>query len=171
MAAARVSEAPPPNIHDPVWEREMDMAPFGLKGTRVGAAAGATDIGTSVYEIAPGRRNLPFHAHHGIEELIVVLRGTPTLRTPDGERVMADGEVHACGRGTASAHQLINRTDEPVRVLIVSTRAPADFIEYPDSAKLAAMSGAFGSPDAFQATLSSEATLGYFDGELDPASD
>jgi uncharacterized cupin superfamily protein len=164
---AGVSDAAP-NIHDPQWEREVDAAPFGLKGTRVATAAGATEIGAAVYEIAPGRRNLPFHAHHGIEEVIFVLRGTPTLRTLDGDRVLADGEVHACGRGTRAAHQLINATDEPVRVLIVSSKAPADVIEYPDSNKVAAMSGEFGSPDAWSTTLRADATVAYMDGELDP---
>ena len=85
-----------------------------------------------------------------------MLRGTPTLRTLDGERVLADGEVFACGRGTQSAHQLINNTQEAVRVMIISSKAHADFIEYPDSDKMSAMSGEFGSPDLFSMMLSTE---------------
>jgi uncharacterized cupin superfamily protein len=164
---AHVSDGAGPNIHDPAWEREFDAPPFGLKGARVAAAAGATDLGAAVYEIALGRRNLPFHAHHAIEEVIFVLRGTPTLRTLDGERELADGEVYACGRGTQAAHQLINNTDQPVRVLIVSSKAPADVIEYPDSGKVAGMSGELGGPDAWSITLRADATIGYMDGELE----
>jgi uncharacterized cupin superfamily protein len=162
-----MSDEAAPNIHEPAWEREFDQAPFGLRGLRVAAAAGATEVGAAVYEIEPGRRNLPLHAHHAIEEVIVVLRGTPTLRTLDGERVLADGEVFACGRGTQSAHQLINNTQDPVRVMVISSKAHADFIEYPDSDKMSVMSGEFGSPDLFSLMLSTENPVGYFDGELD----
>ena len=42
-------------------------------------------LGASLYELGPGNF-VVFHFHHGSEELLVVLRGTPTLRTMDGER-------------------------------------------------------------------------------------
>jgi uncharacterized cupin superfamily protein len=161
-----VSE-PRPNFNEPVWEREIDEGPFAFRAARLGAAAGAEQLGATVYEIPPGRRNMPYHAHHGIEELIVVLRGTPTLRSPEGERELAEGELVACPRGAAGAHQLINNTEEPVRVLVASSKAAADFVVYPDSGKLAAMSGEWGSPDQFRKILSLEAELGYFEGELD----
>jgi hypothetical protein len=32
-----------------------------------------------------------FHFHHGSEELLIVLRGRPTLRTPEGERAARRG--------------------------------------------------------------------------------
>ena len=156
-----------PNIFEPEWQREINQGPFALKGSRVAAAAGASKLGATVYEIAPGRRNVPYHAHHGIEELIIVLAGTPTLRTPEGERELTKGEVVACLPGDAGAHQLLNAGDEPVRVLIASSKADADFIVYPDSNKLFAQSGEWGTPDAFQKILSMEPELGYFDGELD----
>ena len=49
-----------------------------------------------------------------------MLRGRPTLRTPEGERELAEGEVVAFPPGRGGAHQLINATDEPVRYLMVS---------------------------------------------------
>jgi uncharacterized cupin superfamily protein len=118
-----------------------------------------------VYELDPGKRNVPYHAHHGIEETIVVLRGTPTLRTTEGERELAEGEVVACPRGRAGAHQLINRSDAPTRFLIFSTKAPADLIEYPDSGKISAQAGAWGTPEAVSYMLAMEPQLDYFAGE------
>ena len=155
-----------PNIHDPLWQREMEVGPFGLKGAQLAAAAGATKIGLSVHEIAPGRRNMPYHAHHGIEELIIVLRGRPILRTPEGERVLEEGEVVACPPGDSGAHQLINEGPDPVRVAIASSTADADFVMYPDSGKLAAMSGEWGTEEAFNLMLSTEQPLDYLDGEI-----
>jgi uncharacterized cupin superfamily protein len=153
----------PPNIYTEDWERTVDQGSFGLRGTRVGSQS----IGVSVYELDPGKRNLPYHAHFGIEEIVVVLRGTPTLRTPGGERELAEGEVVALPRGRTGAHQLINRTEDVVRYLMLSDRAPADLIEYPDSGKISAQGGAWGTPDAAAYMLAAQPQLGYFEGEPD----
>jgi len=156
-----------PNIWSGEWQRTVEHGGFGVRGTRVGALAGMAEAGMTVYELDPGKRNMPYHAHHGIEETIVVLRGTPTLRTPDGERELAEGEVAVCPRGRAGAHQLINRSDAAARFLIVSSKAPADLIEYPDSGKVSAQAGAWGTPDAVAYMLAMEPQLEYFAGEPD----
>jgi uncharacterized cupin superfamily protein len=156
-----------PNVYTEDWQREIDHGGFGVRGTRVGAMAGATRIGITVYELDPGKRNMPYHAHLGVEEAIVVLRGTPTLRSPDGERELAEGEVVACPMGREGAHQLINRSDDVARFLVISSKAPADLIEYPDSGKISAQAGEFGSPDAVSYMLSTDEQLEYFEGEPD----
>jgi uncharacterized cupin superfamily protein len=71
-------------------------------------------LGASVYELGPGNFAV-YHYHHGAEELLVVLRGRPTLRTPDGERVLAEGEAVHFPTGPDGAHAVRNDTDEPVR--------------------------------------------------------
>jgi uncharacterized cupin superfamily protein len=68
------------NILSPEWEAELP----GLRGQRVGAAAGAEKLGATLYEIDPGGRVSPLHVHHANEELLIVLSGTPTLRTGEG---------------------------------------------------------------------------------------
>lgn len=154
-----------PNINAEVWERDVAHGVFALRGTRVGARAGSKRLGLGLFELPPGKRNLPYHAHFGIEELLVVLAGRPTLRTPEGERELAAGEVVAFPAGRAGAHQLINRTPEAVRYLIASSTATADVCEYPDSGKIAAIGGEFGSADGVHHLLSTEQRAGYFDGE------
>ena len=67
-----------------------------------------------------------------------MIRGRPTLRTPEGERELAEGDVACFLRGEAGAHQVINGTEEPVRVLMLSTLLSPDLIEYIDSGKIAA---------------------------------
>jgi uncharacterized cupin superfamily protein len=160
-----MAERPGPNVFGEVWEREIAHGGFAVRGSRVGAAAGAQRLGVAVYELAPGKRNMPYHAHFGIEELLIVLSGRPTLREAGGERELAAGEVVAFPPGRDSAHQLINNTQEPVRYLMVSSHADADFVEYPDSGKLGARAGAFGTPGAVTHILSTAEQLGYFDGE------
>jgi uncharacterized cupin superfamily protein len=43
-------------------------------------------------------------------------------------------------RGKAGAHQISNRTSEPIRVLMLSSMNAPDIVEYPDSGKVGARS-------------------------------
>jgi uncharacterized cupin superfamily protein len=61
-----------------------------------------------------------------------VLRGRPTLRTPDGERVLAEGEAVHFATGPDGAHAVRNDTDEPVRFIVAGTRVSPEVVEYPD---------------------------------------
>jgi uncharacterized cupin superfamily protein len=154
-----------PNVFTDEWQRTMEQGSFAVRGTRVGSLAGATRVGVSVYELDPGKKNLPYHAHFGVEEVIVVLSGAPTLRSPEGERELAEGEVVACPPGRAGAHQLINRGDAVARFLVLSSKALADVIEYPDSGKISAQGGEWGTPEAIAYMLPTEPEVGYFEGE------
>src|SRR5262249_54198326 len=75
-------------------------------------------------------------SNHANEEWLVVLRGRPTLRTPDEERELVEGDVACFVRGGAGAHQVRNTTEESVRILMLSTRLAPEIIEYPDSDKV-----------------------------------
>jgi uncharacterized cupin superfamily protein len=65
-----------------------------------------------------------------------VVRGRPTLRTPEGEHDLSEGDVVAFPRGEAGLHQVRNRTAQPVRVLMLSTLLMPEVVEYADSRKL-----------------------------------
>src|SRR3712207_7395055 len=68
---------------------------FRSRVARVGHHAGASRLGASVYEIGAGGRVSPYHLHHGNEELLVVLAGTPEVRTPAGTRTLEPGAVRS----------------------------------------------------------------------------
>jgi uncharacterized cupin superfamily protein len=93
-----------------------------------------------MYELEPGDRLWPYHTHHANEEWLLVIRGTPTLRSPEGEQDLTEGDVVCFVRGKDGAHQISNRTDSPIRVLMLSTRIAPDVIEYLDSGKIGARS-------------------------------
>ena len=65
---------------------EGDPAGYHTGYRRVGPLLGAETLGLSVYELPPGQSICPYHYELGDEEWLVVLAGTPTLRTPEGER-------------------------------------------------------------------------------------
>jgi uncharacterized cupin superfamily protein len=96
-------------------------------------------IGATLYEIPPEKTGGYYHFHHGAEELLVVLRGRPTLREPAGERVLEAGDVVHFAVGPEGAHQLLNRTDEPVRYLMVSNLPSPEAVEYPDTRQISVM--------------------------------
>ena len=86
-----------------------------------------------MYELAPGASGFNLHAHYGNEELFVVLRGRPTLRTPGAEEQLEPGDVVACVRGRDGAHTIANPGQEPALVLAVSTANSPDVVVYPES--------------------------------------
>ena len=105
----------PPNIENPDFDEPRDHDGFRAKRARLSRQAGAERLGLSLWEVEPGQAAYPYHAHLAEEELVIVLDGTPSLRTPDGWRELAQGEVVSFLRGEQGAHQIVNRTSGVVR--------------------------------------------------------
>ena len=116
------------NVFGDSWDAEVR----DVKMASVTSAGGAELLGATVYELAPGARWAELHVHFANEELIVVLTGAPTVHTLDGSRTLAAGDVVVCPRGRRGAHRLENETEDPVRVLIVSTTQMPEVVEYPE---------------------------------------
>jgi uncharacterized cupin superfamily protein len=117
-----------------VWDEVPD---WGGVGARRLVRAPSSGLGASVWELQPGATQFVYHFHHGSDELLVVLRGRPTVRMHDGDRVLAEGDVVPCPRGPEGGHQIRNDGEETARVLIVSTNVSPDVAEYPDTGKVA----------------------------------
>ena len=127
-----------PNIYDPNFEERDGPPGFKSFRARVGYELGSERIGASMWKLPPGEAAYPFHFHYSDEELVFVLSGRPTLRTPAGTRTLEPGEAVHFPLGEQGAHQLFNPTDEEVRFLAVSTNGAADVVVYPDSNKICA---------------------------------
>jgi uncharacterized cupin superfamily protein len=149
------------NVNGDEWDDTRDREGWRIKEAFVGHRIGGELIGASMSEVEPGSRLWPYHTHHAKEEWVLVLRGEPTLRTPDGERVLEEGDVVAFPRGEDGAHQIINRTDAPVRVLMLSSMVRPEVVEYLDSGKVSATDLA-GKPVMFSRP---GPTAGYWEGE------
>src|SRR5919197_6507106 len=114
----------------------MEHEGFLIQQAGIGKRIGAELLAGSVYEVDPGKKLWPYHLHHANEEWLVVLGGRPTLRTPEGERELVEGDAVCFVRGASGAHQVRNATEEPVRILMLSTRIAPEILEYPDSDKV-----------------------------------
>ena len=149
------------NLHSGELGNGSDRTGWRFKAAIVGKQIGSELIGAGMYEVEPGNKLWPYHAHHANEEWLLVVRGQPTLRTPEGERQLDEGDVVCFPRGKAGAHQVWNGTDSSVRVLMLSTLIAPDIVEFLDTGKVGARSVAgdqimFGRPGP---------TLDYWEGE------
>jgi uncharacterized cupin superfamily protein len=154
------------NIYEPDWV-ERGEAPLCGRTARIGASAGCERLGATLYEIDPGQNGSPFHLHHGNEEMIIVLSGRPTLRTLEGSRTLEPGDVVACQVGRGGAHQLQNRTDTPVRALVVSTMIYPEVAEMLDSEKVLVISHPPGTTDRLFGAFPRSAAVDRLAGELE----
>jgi len=116
------------NVWSDTWDPGEDWSGGGVTSKRLPRGG---DLGASVYGLDPGS-SMVYHFHHGSEELMVVLRGRPTLRTGEGTRELGEGDVVHFPPGPDGAHGVANDTDVPVRLLMVSTLRSPEVVEYPD---------------------------------------
>jgi uncharacterized cupin superfamily protein len=149
------------NLFGDEWDGGRDRPGWQWRRLGVGERLGAERIGASLYELAPGQRTFPYHWQVIEEEWLLVLRGEPTLRDPDGERRLAAGDVVVFRRGPEGAHTIRNDTAEPVRFLLLSSdrESAGEIAFYPDSGKV----GIFG--DNLRKLLREDAEIDYFEGE------
>jgi uncharacterized cupin superfamily protein len=109
-------------------------------GFDVASAAGSSTTAMFVYDIAPGRSSCPYH-YESAEEWLLVVDGTVTVRTPDGERALDRGDLVRFPPGPAGAHKIMNRSDAPARALMFSGSSAPALSVYPDSNKIGVWSG------------------------------
>ncbi|HZQ64776.1 MAG TPA: cupin domain-containing protein [Gaiellaceae bacterium] len=123
-----------------VWDLELASAPeewgAGVRGRRLLDRSRRPRLVSAVWELDPGARSPHYHAHHAAEEMLLVLRGTPILRTPDGERTLAEGDVVHFPVGANGAHQVRNDSSEVVRYLMIAAHSRFDAVEYIDEARI-----------------------------------
>jgi uncharacterized cupin superfamily protein len=140
-------------------DRDRDGYRCGM--SRFGPRIGATRIGGSLYEIAVGQSICPYHYELGDEEWMIVLTGRPTVRHPGGEEELAPGDTICFPEGPAGAHKVTNRTAEPLRVLLLSTKRLPSVAIYPDSDKL----GLWARHDRPEGFYRRDSAVGYYDRE------
>jgi uncharacterized cupin superfamily protein len=150
------------NIATPdfAWD-EDDAAGFRAGMARLGPLLGAKETGISVYELPPGEAVCPYHYECGEEEWLLVLSGTPTLRTPDGEERLAPWDLACFPRGPEGAHGIHNEGTDTARVLMFSTVVLPTASVYPDSDKVGIW---VGDPEV-DMTVRRSAKVDYYDGE------
>jgi uncharacterized cupin superfamily protein len=153
------------NLYDSDWD--VERAPTG-KAERLmhlGRRLGGELIGATMFEVEPGWSS-NYHIHHGNEELVLVVEGNPTVRTPAGERELRPGDTALFRRGPAGAHSLSNRSDRFVRFVVFSSMVDPDVIEIPEHGIVGAIAGGVptaGRDGELELFVRRDAALDYFE--------
>jgi uncharacterized cupin superfamily protein len=156
------------NIYATDWDSREDRPGYQWNRIRLARRLGGEMLGASIYVIEPGQKSFPYHFHHANEEMLVVLEGTVTVRTPDGVHEAGRGDSLIFNKGPAGAHQVINNSQGDVRILMLSTMLEPEIAEYPDSGKVGVFAGTppgAAGPATLWEFLDGSAKLDYFDGE------
>lgn len=136
-----MTPTPVVNVADVPLRDGGDRKAFKAKIGSFGRTVGSQGIGVMLHVVEPGQKAFPYHAHHRIHELFVILEGTGTYRFGGKRFPVKAGDVCAAPTGGADvAHQLINTGDGPLKYLGISTVCDTEVVEYPDSNKFAVIS-------------------------------
>ena len=117
------------NLFSDAWDGENEE--FGTRH-RIFWRPDDARMGATLYELAPGASGMRMHMHFGAEEMFFVLSGTLTVRTPEGEEELSPGDVVYFPEGRDGLHTFSNPTNEPVRMLGISTKRFPDVLYYPE---------------------------------------
>lgn len=121
---------------------------------------GAKTLGFHLEILEPKTFSCPYHFHHSVEELFLVLDGEATLRQADHFKKVVKGDLIHFTTGPEGAHQFYNHTDRPFKFLALSTKDQLDICEYPDSKKISIVK--------LKKTFQTGQEVEYFQGEEDP---
>jgi uncharacterized cupin superfamily protein len=114
---------------------------FEAKVGSFGDTIGSTGIGCMLHVVPPGKRAFPFHNHHSMHELFVVLEGEGEYRFGKDTYPVKMGDVLAAPAGDPEvAHQIINTGQSELKYLGLSSAGTTEVVEYPDSGKFAVLS-------------------------------
>lgn len=121
--AARVGPADLRPSPGPCY-RAIELSPLLSAGSRLDG---------TVLDMDPGEGSEPYHYVFGQERWLLILGGTPTLRHPEGQDQLNEGDLVCFPEGPAGAHQLLNRGQSVVRALLLSTTGFPANVCYPDT--------------------------------------
>jgi uncharacterized cupin superfamily protein len=156
------------NIADVPLRDTGDGKGFSAKVGSFGGSIGSAGIGCMLHVVEPGKKAFPYHVHHQIHELFVILEGEGEYRFGAERYPVKAGDVLAAPTGgPEAAHQIVNTGKAVMKYLGISTKADTEVVEYPDSGKFAVTS------HFDWATMSGGVrhiakpgtSLGYYDGE------
>jgi len=156
-----------PNIFKPSFEDGERPEGFRSRRARIGYELGTELIGCSLWELPPGEAAYPYHYHYSDEELVIVLSGRPTLRTPEGNRELEAGEALRFELGETGAHQIFNATDQTATFLAVSSHGRPDVVVYPDANKIG-VGERLPEGGGLRAFFKRDDAVGYFEDESFP---
>ncbi len=114
-------------VHEKYEYNKKEFVPRGV----------ANQCVVSVYEIPPQKSAYPYHYHVQNEEVFYIISGSGILKTPDGERIVSEGDLLFFPANEKGAHMLTNNSlTEMLVYLNFDTCNAIDVTFYPNSGKI-----------------------------------
>ena len=149
-----------PNLFSSEYEYDpVDPPGYRAGVARVGKLAGGKELAVKLFEVPAGEALCPYHYEY-VEEWLFVLDGEIRLRVPDDEHDLHPGDIVCFPSGPSGAHKLINRSDAPAHVLMLSRDPDPAVAVYPDSDKIGVWT-----EDDHLMVRRADSKLDYYDGE------
>ena len=124
-------------------------------------AVGGEALAVKVFELPSGESVCPYHYEYE-EEWLLVLDGSVSLRTPEGEEELVRGEIVCFPPGPAGAHKVTNSSGRVARVMMFSSAREPAVAVYPDSDKIGVWPG---SAEDEVMLRRADGKVDYWDGE------
>jgi len=148
-----------PNIYRPEFDYPNRPQQFTRGESPFGRAAGGSELAVRYYEVPAGSHLCPYHYEY-VEEWILLVKGSVTVRTPTGEESLQEGELMRFPPGPDGAHQIT--AVQTARMVMFSAAVAPSVCVYPDSDKINVWAG----PRDDWTFRRAEANVDYFEGEV-----
>jgi uncharacterized cupin superfamily protein len=118
-------------------ELQSDLEPYKwYSSPRLSELVQSKDLYFNMRKLDPGKFSYPYHFHRNAEEVLLILEGSATLRTPEGLEMVKKGDILFFEMGDTSTHQLFNHTEAPCIYFDLRTNNGFDVAEFPDTNKI-----------------------------------
>lgn len=125
------------NINTAKWEHGKDL--HGRDWSHIDLSG--DHLGVRIEELPPESTSSEHHYHTSEEEHVLILEGVATLIMGDDERELVEGD-HVCfAAGVATAHHMVNRTNQNLKFLVFGERKEDDVVFYPEHQTMLIKSG------------------------------
>jgi uncharacterized cupin superfamily protein len=140
---------------------ENDPPGYAAASVRLAGELGSEELSFNLFEIPPGESLCPYHYEY-VEEWLLILNGTATLRVPEGEEQVEKGDLVRFPSGPDGAHKVMNHGRDPVRLIMFSSARQPAVAVYPDSDKVGVWTGNEADDWMFRRA---GGNISYYDGE------
>jgi uncharacterized cupin superfamily protein len=129
---AKIDKSTAPAASGSRYPAPFDLPCRARSWLKLGDAAGLTQFGVNLVRLPPGTWSSQRHWHSHEDEFVYVLSGELVLITDAGEELLRAGDSAGFKGGSRDGHCLQNRSTRDAEMLVVGSRHPDDFGEYPD---------------------------------------
>ncbi|MEX0281456.1 MAG: cupin domain-containing protein [Arenibacterium sp.] len=112
----------------PVYKGDGELGRFEV--LRLSDAGELTQFGAVVETLWPGGKSSKAHWHLNEDEMVYMLEGEAILVEGENESRLMAGEAACFKAGVEIGHHLENRTNDPIRYLVIGTRSNDELVTY-----------------------------------------